>query len=105
MRDVMDYTMQNQHKKISLDSIAEVSAMTKNAFCKYFKKRTNKTYFRFLNELRIENACKLLLSEETLSIPEIADKSGFNNISNFNRQFKSIKQMSPSAYRNIKPLF
>ncbi len=105
MRDVMDYTMQNHYKQISLDSIAEVSAMTKNAFCKYFKKRTNKTYFRFLNELRIENACKLLLSEETLSIPEIADKSGFNNISNFNRQFKSIKQMSPSAYRNIKPLF
>ncbi|MFT5217219.1 MAG: AraC-like DNA-binding protein [Glaciecola sp.] len=105
MRDVMDYTMQNQYKQISLDSIAEVSAMTKNAFCKYFKKRTNKTYFRFLNELRIENACKLLLSEETLSIPEIADKSGFNNISNFNRQFKSIKQMSPSAYRNIKSLF
>ena len=105
MREVMDYTMQNYQKQISLDAIAQVSAMTKNAFCKYFKKRTNKTYFRFLNELRIENACKLLLSEETLSIPEISDKSGFNNISNFNRQFKSIKQLSPSAYRKTKPLF
>ena len=102
MRDVMDFTMQNYHRQISLDDIAKVSAMTKNAFCKYFKKRTNKSFFKFLNELRVENACKILLSDQNLSIPEIADKSGFNNISNFNRQFKSIKQISPSAFRNIK---
>lgn len=104
MRDVLDFTMQNYHIQISLDDVAEVSAMTKNAFCKYFKKRTNKSYFTFLNELRIENACKLLLSSENLSIAEIAYKSGFNNISNFNRQFKTIKQVSPSLYRNQEEL-
>ena len=102
MRDVMDFTMQNYHQQISLNDIAQVSAMTKNAFCKYFKKRTNKSYFRFLTELRIENACKLLLSEDGKSIAEIADISGFNNISNFNRQFKAIKQLSPSIYRSMK---
>lgn len=104
MRDVMDYTMQNYQNQISLNDIAKVSAMTKNAFCKYFKKRTNKSYFKFLNELRIENASKLLLSEEGFSIAEIADKSGFNNISNFNRQFKTVKLMSPSAYKLRKLL-
>jgi len=102
MRDVMDYTMRNYQNQISLDDVAKVSAMTKNAFCKYFKKRTNKSYFRFLNELRIENACKLLMTEKELSIAEIADQSGFNNISNFNRQFKTVKQMSPSAYKQRK---
>lgn len=102
MRDVMDFTMQNYHEQINLDRVSKVSAMTKNAFCKYFKKRTNKSYFQFLTELRIENACKLLLSDKSLSIAEIADKSGFNNISNFNRQFKSIKQMSPSIYKKRK---
>lgn len=99
MRDIMEYTMDNYQKNITLERIAMVASMTKNAFCKYFKKRTNKTYFRFLNELRIENACKLLLSNEDYSIAEIADKSGFNNISNFNRQFKTIKQMVPSEYK------
>jgi len=102
MRDVMDYTMQNYHHQISLNDVAQVSAMTKNAFCKYFKKRTNKTFFRFLNELRIENASKMLLTNEDYSIAEVADKSGFNNISNFNRQFKSVKKIVPSEYRKAK---
>ena len=101
MRAVMDYTMNNYNKAISLDDIAEVAAMTRNAFCKYFKRRTNKTYFRFLNELRVENACKLLRSSQELSIAEIADKSGFNNISNFNRQFKTVKRVIPSEYKRI----
>ena len=65
-------------------------------------KRTNKTYFRFLNEIRIENACKLLASNRELSIAEIADNTGFNNISNFNRQFKTIKTVTPSYYRKSK---
>lgn len=102
MRDVMDFTIQNYHLQISLDDVAQVSAMTKNAFCKYFKKRTNKSYFTFLNELRIENACKLLQTTKNLSIAEIAYKSGFNNISNFNRQFKSIKKTVPLEYRKTK---
>lgn len=101
MQDIMDFTMQNYPKQISLDDIAQVSAMTKNAFCKYFKKRTNKTYFRFLTELRIEHACKLLQSKNTMSVADIADVSGFNNISNFNRQFKHLKKTSPSEFRNI----
>ena len=104
MRDVMEYTMNNFHKDITLDKIATISAMTKNAFCKYFKKRTNKTYFRFLNELKIENACKLLLANEDYTISEIADKSGFNNISNFNRQFKSFKGTSPKAFKRKNPV-
>lgn len=99
MRDVMDFTMQNYQQQISLDDVAQVSAMTKNAFCKYFKKRTNKSYFTFLNELRVENACKLLFSEERFSVAEVAEKSGFNNISNFNRQFKISKHCSPSSFK------
>lgn len=104
MSSVMEYTMNNYNNNISLDTIATVAAMTKNAFCKYFKKRTNKTYFRFLNELRIENASKLLLINNDLSIAEIADQSGFNNISNFNRQFKVVKHIAPSEYRKQKAI-
>ena len=104
MSAVMEYTMDNFQSQISLETIAMVAAMTKNAFCKYFKKRTNKTYFRFLNELRVENASKLLLSNSDLSIAEIADKSGFNNISNFNRQFKTVKNIVPSEYKKTKAI-
>lgn len=104
MRDIMEYTMNNYSKEITLNNIAIVAAMTKNAFCKYFKKRTNKSYFTFLNELRVENACKLLVSEKDLSIADIAETSGFNNISNFNRQFKAIRKKSPSEFRKAKAI-
>ena len=101
MRNVFDYTMNNFKSDISLTTISNVANMTKNAFCKYFKKRTNKTYIQFLNELRIEYACKLLESDNDLSIVEIAEQAGFNNMSNFNRQFKSIKQCNPSEFRKL----
>lgn len=99
MQDVMSYTMNHFYETISLDEIAEVALMTKNAFCKYFKKRTNKTYVQFLNELRIEKASQFLLSQKESSIAEIGFQSGFGNVSNFNRQFKRIKGKTPSLYR------
>lgn len=99
MRDVYEYTITHYRKNISLENVADIAAMTKNAFCKYFKKRTNKTYFSFLNELRIDHACKLLLDKKDYSISEISELSGFNNISNFNRQFKIIKSMSPNNFK------
>lgn len=99
MRAIFDYTFNNYTKKIALDDIASVSFMTKNAFCKYFKQRTNKTYSQFLNELRIEHASRLLRTEKDISITEIALMSGFNNTSHFNRQFKLIKQVTPLNFK------
>jgi len=99
MQDVFEYTMLNFEHDITLETISEISNMTKNAFCKYFKKRTNKTYFRFLNELRLEHASKLLIDKKDLTIADIAYYSGFKNISNFNRQFKMIKKTSPNNFR------
>ncbi|MFN0727996.1 AraC family transcriptional regulator [Polaribacter gochangensis] len=100
MSNIMEYTMNNFQKEISLHSIAGISYMTPNAFCRYFKQRTNKTYFQFLIEVRIENACRLLKNKDLL-ITEISEKSGFKNISNFNRKFKDKKGITPSKYRSL----
>lgn len=99
MQDVFEYTMTNFEHDITLETISEIANMTKNAFCKYFKKRTNKTYFKFLNELRLEHASKLLIDKKDLTIADIAYNSGFKNMSNFNRQFKMIKKTSPNNFR------
>lgn len=101
MRKVFDYTLKNADQKISLDEIASVANMTKNAFCKFFKKRTNKTYINYLTELRIENACKILKSNKDMAIVDVAFKAGFYNISNFNRRFKELKKMTPLTFRNL----
>lgn len=99
MGAVLNYTMNHFRKKISLATIAREAAMTPNAFCKYFKKRTRKTYVEFVTELRIEEACKLLREHHELNIAEIAERSGFQNISNFNRKFKETKDTNPMAFR------
>ena len=99
MRDVMDFTIHHYDKNIDLDEISSIANMTPNAFCRYFKQRTNKTYFSFLNELRVEHACKLLTGNKGLTISEIAYQCGFKNLSNFNRKFKEVKNTTPSKYR------
>jgi AraC-like DNA-binding protein len=101
MQLVFDYVMTNYQRDISLEEIASLSNMTKNAFCRYFKLRTNKTFFQFLIDIRIERASKLLLKNRELSVIEIAELCGFNNISNFNRKFKELKNSSPLQYRKL----
>ncbi|SED15266.1 AraC-type DNA-binding protein [Tenacibaculum sp. MAR_2009_124] len=98
MRNIMDFTLENYSRKIDLVDVAEIANLTVNAFCRYFKQRTNKTYFTFLNEIRIDRACKLLKNKEYL-ITEVSEMAGFNNLSNFNRKFKELKKMTPSEYR------
>ena len=98
MQAVFDHVIHNFQNTITLEVVSELAYMTPNAFCRFFKNRTNKTFFQFLIELRLEHACQLL-EETELSIAEISDRSGFNSISNFNRKFKAIKGISPTKFK------
>jgi len=99
MSAVFEYAIEFYHQNITLEEVAKKANMSKNAFCRYFKKRTNKTFFQFLIEIRIENACKLLNHKKDLSIASISELCGFQDIANFNRKFKELKKISPSHYR------
>src|SRR5699024_3199880 len=100
IQKIYDYVLENFQNTIKLDEIAQQANYTTPAFCRYFKKHTGKTFTQFLNELRVNEVCKLLIEErENLSISEIAYKCGFNSITNFNRIFKTIMGCSPMKYR------
>jgi len=99
MSAIFDLALNNYHKDITLEDVADVATMTPNAFCRYFKQRTNKTFVQFLTEIRIEKSCNLLSKNNELSIAEIAYQCGFKNISNYNRKFKSTKDATPTEYR------
>lgn len=99
MSDIFQYTMDNFHKEVTLHDVSDIANMTPNAFCRYFKQRTTKTFVNFLIDIRIGNACKLLAKKNDLSITEISYQSGFNNLANFNRKFKALKGITPSDYR------
>lgn len=95
---IYDYVSKNFTEQIELTKMAALVSMTVPAFCRYFKKVTNKTFTQYVNEYRIVHAQKLL-SEEDSSIMEVCLSSGFNNVSHFNKQFKIHTQKSPRDYR------
>ena len=94
---IYEYVFENFNKPISSSDVAEIADMNKSSFSRFFARTHKKSFTAYLNEIRVGYACKLLL-ENNESITSIAYMSGFNNISNFNRQFRSIHGASPSSY-------
>lgn len=99
MNDVLNYAMKYYYEPITLQKVSEIANLSKNAFCRYFKKRTNKTFFQFLIEIRIENASKLIHDQKDYAISTISELCGFKNSAHFNRKFKEIKGVTPTQYR------
>ncbi len=96
--NIYHYIMDNYARQITLEDVAKQAHMTPQAFCRYFKKRTRHTFVSFLNEVRINEACKKLTDGGYEGISSIAYTCGFNSITNFNRVFKSVVGRSPSEY-------
>jgi AraC-like DNA-binding protein len=100
MNDIYQYTMDHFTEDISLAQIAAVAYLTPQSFCRYFKKHTSKTYVNFLNEVRINEACKRFMEMNFESIGNVAYQTGFNSVVSFNRVFKSIMSKTPKEYIN-----
>jgi AraC-like DNA-binding protein len=95
---IYNFILANFNQKISLNEVAELAGMSPNSFCRYFKSKTGKTFSRFLIEIRIGHACKLLVDSD-MSVKELCFESGFNNFASFHKYFKEITSKSPLAYR------
>ncbi len=94
---IYEYVFENFNTQISSSDVAGIVGMNKSAFSRFFKKTHRKPFTTYLNEIRVGYACRLLL-ENKESITSIGYSAGFNNISNFNRQFRKIHKKSPSSY-------
>ena len=95
---IYEYCLKHFRRPIQLEEIARVANISMNSFCRFFKSRTRKTFSRFLLEIRVGHACKLLI-ENNLSIKQICYDSGFNNFTSFYKYFKLITAKSPLAYQ------
>lgn len=96
---VMHYVMQNYTRAIDLSAVAAIACMTPPAFCRYFKKQTGQTFIGFLNQVRVNEACRQLTASCGDSISAIAYRCGFNSITHFNRIFKTTVGTTPAAYQ------
>ena len=92
------YTVCNFSRSITLDEISRYVGMNRSAFCTFFRQHTGKTYFTYLNEMRIEEASRLL-KEGRMSVSDVCFACGFNDISYFSRTFRRLKGYPPSGCR------
>jgi AraC-like DNA-binding protein len=95
---IYNYIMQHYNAPIALEDVADIAYMTPGSFCRYFKKHTGHTFISFLNEVRINEACKKLIAHKFESINHVAYKCGFASITNFNRVFKCLVGLTPKNY-------
>ena len=95
---VMAYIVENFKNDISLEDVADIASLTPNAFCKYFKRVTRKTFMDTVIQYRLNHASQQLIHTDD-SVSAIAIDSGFNDLSYFYKVFKTKLGMSPLAYR------
>jgi AraC-like DNA-binding protein len=100
---VLSYIGKNLSQELRETELAELAGQSASAFSRYFRRHTGVPFVQYVNRLRINLACQLLMSGE-LSITDICYQVGFNNLSNFNRQFLLLKEMSPSRWRAYQQL-
>ena len=98
--EVIRYAKEHLGRSISLKEVADISCMTEQSFCRFFKQRTQKTFFQYLNDLRIERA-KQLLRESQQSISDIAFLCGYSSSSHFCKVFKDHSNESPLSFRSV----
>lgn len=97
---MLDHIHENATRHISQREMAERVGLSPASFSRYFVREVGKPFMDYVIEVRVGQACQLLL-EDQRPIGQVALAAGFNNLANFNRRFRSLKSMTPSAYRRL----
>jgi AraC-like DNA-binding protein len=101
VNEALTYINLHLTEPFSEGDLAAIAGHSASAFSRSFRRHTGMALVPYVNRLRINLACQLLMSETTLSITEICYAVGYNNLSNFNRHFLAQKGMPPSRFRAL----
>lgn len=98
LETIMLYLHENYHRPVTLTDVANLINTSESSLTRFLKKWTGKTFIDYLNDIRVSEAVSRLIDTSD-TVSEICYKSGFNNLSNFNRIFRKKKGLTPSEYR------
>lgn len=101
INEALAYINTHLTEQFNESDLAAISGRSASSFSRSFRRHTGMALVQYVNRLRINLACQLLMNNEQLSITEICFEVGFNNISNFNRQFLMLKGMAPSRFKGL----
>jgi AraC-like DNA-binding protein len=94
----VDFIVQNLSNQFSMKELADHLNMSERMFTRFFRTATGNSFTDFVNRLRINRACQLLMETERY-VTNICYDAGFNNVANFNRRFLAFKGMTPKQFR------
>ena len=100
---IITYISTHFHEPISLEILSDTFAVNKSYISRIFSQIFHISFPKYVNTIRVEHAKKLLLQSK-VNITDIAIQCGYQNVPSFNRAFKNICGMTPSAYRQAPPL-
>lgn len=98
INDIVSRITERIAEPLSAADLASELGMSESRFSRFFRKATGNTFTDFVNRVRINRACQLLMESDQL-VTHICYEVGFNNVANFNRRFLEIKGMTPSEFR------
>ena len=101
MNKALAYIRGNLTQPFNESDLAAIAGQTPGAFSRSFRKHTGMSLLQYVKRLRINLACQILMSDDEAQISDICFEVGFNNLSNFNRQFLAEKGMPPSQFRKL----
>jgi AraC-like DNA-binding protein len=96
---VLSYLHQHYREETELSRLSQVAGMSRSSLHRQFKLQAGMTLTDYVSQLRIGNACALLINTDK-PIALIADDVGYQNLANFNRQFKAQKKQTPRQFRS-----
>lgn len=98
IQEVCLYINSNYEKNLSAEQLGEIINMSPPSFCRFFKRVMNKTFHRYLCEIRIALAKRLLMNTELLT-EDVGKRCGFRTIPGFTARFKDLTEHTPAAFR------
>ncbi|MCD4709280.1 MAG: AraC family transcriptional regulator [Bacteroidales bacterium] len=101
VKGIHEFLMKNYREEMNLEEIASIIHMAPASACRFFKSSTGLTIFEYLNKIKIDYACKLLLNTDQ-NIVNISYDCGFNNLSHFNKQFQKFIGKTPTQFRKLR---
>jgi AraC-like DNA-binding protein len=101
LNTVLAYIREHLTEPFHEERLAALAGQSQSAFSRSFRKHTGMAFVQYVNRLRINVACQMLMSDDHATVTDVCYAAGFNNLSNFNRQFLAQKGMSPSRFRAL----
>ena len=101
MNKALAFIRENLTRPFGETELATIAGQSQSAFSRSFRRHTGMSLVQYVKRLRINLACQILMSDSHATITDICFGVGFNNLSNFNRQFLAEKGMPPSRFRRL----